>query len=129
MTTEHSVDDGLIDFRVGGTNPSVIELAVAPRQIGDLIRPTTVFPGHAAATQLYASQNRTEIVKLNAIPFSQAKTRYMLLLDFRGFDSDVLFSKYENLANSVGISNPVAVVHVSHSGSKKRTLRRRTAQQ
>ena len=35
-------------------------------------------------TQLYATQNKTELRKLKAIPQSQAKNRYLLLVDLRG---------------------------------------------
>ena len=83
LKPEAQVEDGRVDFRVGGTNPAYLELAVAPRALQDPDFPALVIPGHGAPTQLYASQNTTELQKLRAIPQSKAKNRYLLLIDFR----------------------------------------------
>jgi hypothetical protein len=60
-----------IDFRFGdrpyGGNPCVVELAVRGTEHGQ---------------QLQASQNRNELTKLSRYPFSKARTRVLLLLDF-----------------------------------------------
>ncbi len=55
-----------IDFRIGGTNPVLVELAVRPA---------------GGSSQLYGSQNRSELGKLTRIPQSQARLRAMLLMD------------------------------------------------
>lgn len=56
-----------IDYRIGGTNPLMVELVVRPR---------------AGGVQLYGSQNKTELRKLCRIPNTQCKLRALLLLDF-----------------------------------------------
>lgn len=53
-----------IDFRVGGTNPVVIEFAV-----------------NNHGTELYGSQNVAELRKLLKIPKSKARLRVLLLAD------------------------------------------------
>lgn len=123
---EVAVDSGAIDFRIGGSNPSVIELAVAPRAFADPHAPATVFPGHSAATQLYATQNGTELKKLSAVPQSRAKMRYLLLVDFRSaFEKAQLKALYEKTASTTGIANPVKVVYVARNNDFVFTLRRR----
>ncbi len=124
VSAEHAVDEGAIDFRLGGTNPSAIELAVAPRMLADSFFTTLHFPGHGKATQLYATQNRTELKKLGAMPQSKAKMRYLLLLDFRGFDQVEMRRKYEAEGRSLKLQNPVCVLHVSRDQTMSYTLRR-----
>jgi hypothetical protein len=55
-----------IDFRYGGSNPSVIEFAFRP--------PT-------GRSELYGPQNLSELRKLTRVPRSRARRRYLLLLD------------------------------------------------
>jgi len=55
-----------IDFRFGGNNPVVIELAVRPPSGGG---------------SLYGSQNKSELRKLCRVAHSQARLRVLLLLD------------------------------------------------
>lgn len=124
VSAEHAVEQGAIDFRLGGTNPSVIELAVAARALQDAAFTTLHFPGHASATQLYASQNRSELAKLGRVSQTRARKRYLLLLDFRGFDQEETKLKYRNLVSSIGLGNPVCVVHVSRDVTSSYTLRR-----
>jgi len=125
VSMEHKVKSGAIDFRLGGMNPSVIELVVAPRALRDDADPGFRFPGHRAATQLYPTQNRSELKKLAGMPQSKAKKRYLLLLDFRAFDPTDLWVKYGNEARRIGLRNPVCVVHVSRKETQAHTLRRR----
>ena len=75
---EHSVEDGRIDFKIGGTNPAYLELAVTPRPLVDEAA------GERANTKpgtLTGSQNKTELNKLSLIPQSKAKGRFVLLID------------------------------------------------
>lgn len=127
VSAEHAVANGAIDFRLGGMNPSVIELAVAPRALQDAAFTDLHFPGHANAPQLYATQNKTELKKLGAMPQTKAKRRYLILLDFRAFDQGDMKAKYEEQAGKLGLKNPVCVVHVSRSATSSYTLRRRAA--
>lgn len=57
-----------IDFRLGGTNPTVLELAVRPESGGQ---------------QLSGQLNRTELLKLSKIVPSKAKRRILLLIDLK----------------------------------------------
>lgn len=72
MSRQHPVEiaghrrPARIDYRQGGSNPTVIEFAVRPPLGGP---------------QLYGSQNRAELRKLTRIPQTRAKRRVLLLLD------------------------------------------------
>lgn len=55
-----------IDFRCGGNNPVVIEFAVRPPEGG---------------TELYGSQNRSELRKLCRVSQASARLRVLLLID------------------------------------------------
>lgn len=68
VESEHRVKSGAIDFRIGGTNPSLLELAVAPRALADKCHAEQKFPGHGAAPQLCVSQNSPELRKLAREP-------------------------------------------------------------
>ena len=57
-----------IDFRVGGTNPTVLELAVRPS---------------SGQQQLCGPQNHDELLKLSKVPPSKAKWRILLLIDLK----------------------------------------------
>jgi hypothetical protein len=61
-----SIKPHRIDFRFGGTNPVVLELAVRPPNGGG---------------NLYGSQNASELNKLCRVAHSQARLRALLLLD------------------------------------------------
>jgi hypothetical protein len=67
MQSEYPVSGGRIDLRHGGRNPSVIELVVR-------------FHGNEEAP----SANRTELLKLCKVRATQARTRYLLILDISG---------------------------------------------
>lgn len=92
-----------IDFRCGGSNPVVIELAVRPPD------------GHQ---QLYGSQNVSELRKLTRIVASQARTRVLLLLDLAdpSIPCDKLKPTYDSQNAGPGNfdSYPVRVVYVHH---------------
>lgn len=126
-TAEFRVDHGAIDFRFGGTNPCLLELAVAPRALADSHHPEQRFPGHSYATQLYSSQNRAELRKLAAIPQSRARKRFLLLLDLQNANSRAICDGYKAELPSNGKYHPVHVVYVSRKahldftvGGKKR---------
>ena len=115
LKTEAIVVGGSVDFRVGGPNPALLELAVAPRELRDGRQDNLKFPGHSKAPQLHASQNKTELKKLRTVPQSQAKNRYLLLLDFRGtLDVKKLKASYAATAAKMAPSrNAIRVVYVS----------------
>lgn len=115
LKPEAIVVGGSVDFRVGGPNPALLELAVAPRELRDGCQDALKFPGHGRAPQLHASQNKSELKKLRAVPQSQAKNRYLLLLDFRGtLDPRKLRESYTATAAKVAPSqNVIRVVYVS----------------
>lgn len=96
VDTEVSGTDGRIDFRIGGLNPAVLEIAVCPRRLKDADLDAQKFPGHIQGTQLYATQNRPEIKKLKAVPQTKARNRFLLLLDLPGTTNiSSLQSQYE----------------------------------
>src|SRR5208283_4714095 len=66
MEIEYPVVDSKkrIDFRHGGNNPDVIEMAV-----------------NIYGNELYGSSNISELTKLCRIPYSKARRRTLLLLD------------------------------------------------
>ncbi|MCC6426244.1 MAG: hypothetical protein IT435_05435 [Phycisphaerales bacterium] len=113
VTTESVVDKGKVDFRTGGPNPGLLELAVAPRMLQDHDDPTMPFPGHGEATQLYAVQNKPELAKLTAVPQAQAKNRYLLLLDIqKKHEFDKLKTQYLKELPRDGKSFAVQVCYV-----------------
>jgi hypothetical protein len=57
-----------VDFRLGGSNPTLLELAVRP-------------PG--GFQELMGPQNKKELRKLSKFPQTKAKRRILLLLDLR----------------------------------------------
>jgi len=114
--TEVGATNGKIDFRIGGPNPAVLELAVAPRALSDPDHPPQTFPGHKLTTQLYASQNRTELQKLKKIPQTKAKNRYLLLLDLRGAHDFVkLKAGYETQLPRFSGGSAVRAVYVKRN--------------
>ena len=92
---------GAIDFRVGGPNPVLIELAVRPRD---------------GASELYGSQNRPELIKLTRYPQSQAKLRVIVLIDFAPVPHAApgLRASYDAVSAGPGRfeRNPVRVIYV-----------------
>ena len=68
MEFSNSERPSRIDYRIGGTNPVLLELAVRPAD---------------GSCQLYGSQNKPELFKLTRFPQSQAKLRALLLMDFK----------------------------------------------
>lgn len=112
-------ENGVIDFRVGGTNPAALELAVAPRAFVDPNHTGQAFPGHKQKTQLYASQNKPELKKLRSLPQTRARNRYLLLLDLCGnHDFESLKAGYKNQLPQDGSGAAVRVVYVSRTVSK-----------
>lgn len=57
-----------IDFRIGGSNPTVLELAVRPSD---------------GQQQLCGPQNHDELLKLSKVTPSKAKRRILLLIDLK----------------------------------------------
>ncbi len=58
----------LIDYRVGGPNPTLVEFVVRPPNGG---------------SELYRGANKAELMKLSRIPAAQAKRGVLLLMDLR----------------------------------------------
>ncbi len=58
-----------IDFRIGGTNPAVVEFALRPKT------------GHGTA--LSVASNVDELKKLGRVSSTKARWRYLLLIDLR----------------------------------------------
>ena len=90
-----------IDYRVGGSNPTMIELAVRP-------------PG--GIQELMGPQNLKELKKLSKVPQSKAKRRMLLLLDLRGkaIEKVTLKASYDPLHVGPGKKGrfPVSVIYV-----------------
>jgi hypothetical protein len=79
-----------------------------------------VFPGHQAATQLYASQNRAELKKLKAVPQAQARNRYLLLVDLRGVhDFPALQTGYRTELPRFSGGAAIRVVYVKRGESAR----------
>ncbi|MCC7541189.1 MAG: hypothetical protein IT379_33530 [Deltaproteobacteria bacterium] len=101
-----------VDFKVTRTtNPAYLELAVAPRILGDLeAEVPKAFPNK---TQLYATQNASELNKLSSLG-GATKGRFLLLLDLRKKPHDVqeLRNLYNAAAKKMSGSNGVRVVYV-----------------
>jgi hypothetical protein len=82
VQAEKRFEHGRIDFRTGGTNPSALELAVAPREFKDANHPDLSFKGHGSKTQLQASANTSELKKLRDA--KNVTNRYLVLVDLCG---------------------------------------------
>ena len=93
-----------IDFRMGGTNPTVLELAVRPAD---------------GQQQLCGPQNHDELIKLSKVIPSKAKRRILLLVDLKKkpMQQDSLKSTYESLHAGPGkkARYSVTVVYVHSS--------------
>ncbi|WP_276967056.1 hypothetical protein [Metallibacterium scheffleri] len=90
-----------IDFRVGGTNPVVLELAVrSPKGVGSLL----------------GKSNTSELRKLCKVSTTQAKLRALLLIDLYGnnYTKDHLQESYEKIHAGPGKfeRNSVRVIYV-----------------
>lgn len=99
---------GRIDFRTSGTNPSLLELAVAPRILG---------PGDQA-NQLYPSQNRPELKKLAS---ENGASKYLLLIDLERDDPDYE-PNYRKWAKENGLQSKLHVVSVGKNAAVKTFL-------
>ena len=93
-----------IDYRIGGTNPILLELAVrSPTGVQELMGP----------------QNSKELKKLSKIPTSQAKRRVLLLLDLnaKSISKATLKASYGPLHVGPGKKPrlPVTIVYVHES--------------
>lgn len=90
-----------IDFRVGGTNPVVIEFAVRPP---------------AGGATLYGSQNESELGKLTRVTNSSARLRVLLLIDLapHAIPADNLKATYASLNAGPGnfARHSVRVIYV-----------------
>jgi hypothetical protein len=90
-----------IDYRIGGSNPSLVELAVRP--------PTGI-------QELMGPQNLKELKKLSKLPTSKAKRRILLLLDLKkkAIAKTTLQDSYEPLHVGPGKKDrfPVTVLYV-----------------
>jgi hypothetical protein len=97
-----------IDFRVGGPNPVLIEVAVRP-------------PG--GRSELYGSQNKAELRKLTRFPNQRAKLRALLLIDLKKqpIEKADLKATYAKVSAGPGKFNRSSVrviyVHASQSYS------------
>jgi hypothetical protein len=119
VAAEVGASNKKIDFRVGGTNPGLLEIAVAPRALADPNCPEVKFAGHNQTTQLYASANKTELEKLKVVPQAQAKNRFLLLIDLgRGHDVVKLRAGYDKALPRGAGHQPVRVIYV---GREKKT--------
>jgi hypothetical protein len=121
VAPEHSMEKGEIDFRTGGTNPGLLEIAVAPRELAEVGRPDQTFPGNSGSNRLYPSQNRTELQKLFSIPQSQARNRHLLLVDFQDhWEKSDLKRQYEDeveklVASGMQKEGAVSIIYVSRT--------------
>lgn len=90
-----------IDFRVGGTNPTLLEFACRPAH---------------GASELYGPTNTTELQKLCRFPSTKARLRALLLLDLcdSHLPRTTLVASYSNVTAGPGNFNrsPVQVVYV-----------------
>ena len=112
VTAEVGASNKKIDFRIGGPNPALLELAVSPRMIEDRHHADAKFPGNNQAPHLYASTNKTELSKLSKVPQAKAKNRYLLLIDFRkGHDITKLKAGYLKQLPQNGKRAAVRVVY------------------
>ena len=94
-----------VDFRIGGNNPVLIELAVRPPH---------------GAQELAGPQNKTELRKLARARQAQVRTRFLLLIDLRSGEpikKSSLRKTYDPIHAGVGKFEraPVRVVYVSKS--------------
>ena len=92
---------GRIDFRLGGTNPAVIELAVRSQDGGNI----------------GVGGNKPELGKLSRVPQAQAKVRVLLLVDLNS--RPVSFQSLKNGYDAYHLGRgkferqPVSVVYAS----------------
>ncbi len=97
-----------IDFRIGGTNPTLLELAVRPPE---------------GTQQLNGPQNHTELKKLSKFPNSEARRRILLLIDLKNepIDKETLEGTYKELHAGRGNRkrHPVTVVYVHENRNGK----------
>lgn len=109
VTREVGDSNEKIDFRVGGPNPGLLELAVAPREFKDAENPLVEFAGHKQFPQLFPSTNESEVKKLGAAKV--AKNRFLLLLDL-GRKSNFLKLKesYQKKWPNDGAIRPIQVI-------------------
>lgn len=101
MEFASSLRPSRIDYRVGGTNPVLLELAVRPAD---------------GSCQLYGSQNKSELFKLTRFPQSRVKLRALLLMDFKekAISAEKLRQTYDPINAGRGNfeRNAVRVVYV-----------------
>ncbi len=116
VSVEFKQGKGNIDFRIGGTNPTLLELAVQPRELSDPNNPSLVFPGHNTRTALQRSANNSELTKLKES--AKAKRRILLLLDLTGkYDETSLKATYQK--QTFPQKTVVDVVYISSAKSWK----------
>ncbi len=100
-----------IDFKIAKTtNPAYLELAVAPRVLGDVEAPSRrALPNK---TQLYASANESELNKLSK-QGKGTKGRFLLLVDLRKKPhTEVELEKnYRPFEKTLTGPNPVKIVY------------------
>lgn len=114
VKVEHEVKYGRVDFRFGGTNPTLLELAVQPRRFIDMDNKSIKIAGHNQLNVIQASQNKTEIKKLRNA--KAAKTRFLLLVDLVGkCNSKALLDGYRQIKNTSTKSHPVNVIYASRN--------------
>lgn len=96
-----------VDFRLGGTNPIALEIAIRARE---------------DRNDLLARTNKSELIKLAQIPQSRVKMRYLALLDttISPRQPERIWKSYYALAPNdigLGVCAPVRLLYVSRSCS------------
>ncbi|NMO14149.1 hypothetical protein HPC49_25165 [Pyxidicoccus fallax] len=97
----------LVDFRIGGPNPILLEFAFRPRTGGG---------------DLCSSTNESEILKLSRFPQTEAKLRALLLIDASSsgpYERVQLETKYKDIRTSPGKFDrcPVRVIYAHEKES------------
>jgi hypothetical protein len=110
---EFSSDEGRIDFRIGTNNPSLLELAVVPRQFQDVNHKDLQIRGHSQTTQAQRSANGKEVKKLMAHT-TRTATRCLLIVNLASkIDESDFRKKYLDKWPPGGNKLSVTVVVVS----------------
>lgn len=112
---------GRIDFRVGGRNPVNLELAMTSRNLADLDDPD--LKGPRTSSQLYPSENASELRKLSQFKPSESRANFLLLVDNQNERHDVkdlerLYKEWvqkDKVKKELGDA-PVRVVYVPRVG-------------
>lgn len=122
VEAEVATTKGRIDFKLKGTNPTWLELAVQPRVLKDENHPELKIAGGTGKTSLYASQNRPEIQKL--MKARSGKTRFLLLVDLQGtYDVGLLMNYYQDETKQIRKGKAINVTYVSRKVTLTKNFR------